>query len=434
MNEIEKTETETGTVSAIAFGGMGIVRQQSQVIFIPFTAIGDVVRFRITKRKKNYANGEVVEIIQPSTQRTLPLCPYFGTCGGCQLQHINYQAQLDAKRQWIEDALKRQAGIEDVIVPNVIPTEQQWAYRRRIVLTLKEHEGHFNAGYIANDNKSLLTVDSCPIFVPKTTLIIEYIQEIAQKLTCQGYNSGKVTVLKQNETTFLVHFHFKFIPKNAKEILQKIPQQYPCITGVVASAPRETIRYGNFETSFKIDDLNFDFSPQAFIQSHPEQSLNIYRTICEQALIIKPKKVLDLYCGIGISSLLLAQQGSIVIGVEANIEAVRLATENALKNNLRKTTFSKANVEDVLESLLKKEIPDLVIVNPPREGLDARVVEALKATPPSRIMYISCMPSTLARDIKPLIQAGYTLKYVQGFDMFPQTAHVETLILLERGP
>ncbi len=158
----------------------------------------------------------------------------------------------------------------------------------------------------------------------------------------------------------------------------------------------------------------------------------LVRAICSQAALWEPKRALDLYCGIGISSLLLARKGCRVVGVDANEEAVRLAAANAKKNNVAHTSFLKANVEDVLESLLKKEKPELVIINPPREGLSPGAVRMLTAAPPQKLIYISCMPPTLARDIKLLAQAGYQLQSVQGYDMFPQTAHVETVAVLTR--
>ena len=157
----------TGTVSNIAFGGEGIIRNEGLVTFIPYAAIGDQLSYRIKEQKKNFAKGEIVNILQPSPQRTEPLCPYYGICGGCQLQHVNYDAQLEYKRQWVEDALKRQAGFTNITVPAVTPTEQQWTYRRRISLTLKADFNHYLVGYINIDHTTLVEVDQCPIFLAK---------------------------------------------------------------------------------------------------------------------------------------------------------------------------------------------------------------------------------------------------------------------------
>ncbi len=423
-------DIHTGEVTGTAFGGQGIIRHEGLVIFIPFAAIGDTVRFRIVKCKKNFAFGELVDIITPSTQRITAKCPYFGTCGGCQLQHLNYDTQLQYKRQWIEDALKRQAGLHDAIVPNVEPATLQWAYRRRIVLTLKPYNDSYQAGYFSLEGTSLINVQQCPIFTNETDPTIAQVQALVARLKRTDASDGKVTILKDKGAHFLLHFHFKVMPTNAQQVLNEAMTSFASFSGIVATAPGRSIRVGSFETTLTIGNLTFEFSPQAFIQNHPEQSLNIYTSICKYAAMCAPKKILDLYCGIGISSLMLAQQSAHVIGVEANAEAVRLATENAKNNQITQASFHKANVEAVINNLLKKEAPDLIIVNPPREGLYPQVVDAIIKNPPKHLIYISCMPPTLARDLKMLCQNTYQLDSIKGYDMFPQTAHVETFATL----
>jgi 23S rRNA (uracil1939-C5)-methyltransferase len=425
-------ETFKGEISGIAFGGQGICRQGQLVVFIPFTAIGDIILFRITERKKNFAFGELIEILQESQQRSLPQCPYFGTCGGCQLQHLQYAAQLEYKRQAIEDAIKRQAKLVDAVVPPVIPASQQWAYRRRISLSLAPHHGRLIAGYMAIDNVSLVQVQQCPIFCIPSDPIINILQEIAQSLYSDPDNQAKATILKEDQGKYMLHLHFKMMPSNAAEILDAMSKQHACLSGIVATAPNKILQFGALKSTLEIEGLTFAFSPRAFIQSHPEQSLNIYRSLCRHALLLTPPKgrVLDLYCGIGISSLLIARQGIKVTGVETNGEAIQLAKCNAQNNGITNADFIQGNVEKILTMLLKKISPDTVIVNPPREGLHPEVVRALLKSPPSSVLYISCMPPTLARDLKILCAETYQLKGVEGYDMFPQTSHVETLAIL----
>lgn len=422
----------TGEVLRLAFGGQGIVHHNSFVVFIPFTAPGDLIKYRIVQRKKNFAAGEVVEIIRPSLHRTTPSCPYFGTCGGCQLQHLNYAAQLEHKRQCIQDTLQRQAHLTDAIVSPVVAARQQWAYRRRISLTLKPTAGHFIAGYTAVDHHSILPVEQCPIFVAPADPVIVNLQEIAKMLISKDENQGKVTILKQGDNTYLLHFNFKTMPQNAGEVLKEAAHRYPAWKGILAAAPGKTLQFGELETKLDIEGLSFTFSPRAFIQNHPEQSLNIYDAICAYAKDLCRAHILDLYCGVGISSLLLAKEGLPVTGVETNQEAIRLAKDNARRNAILRVNFMQADVQNVILGLLKKFSPDMVIVNPPREGLDPKVVAALIEHAPANVLYVSCMPPTLARDIK-LLNNKYRLSSVEAYDMFPQTSHVETLAVLKRN-
>lgn len=424
-------QTFTGEVLRLAFGGQGIVHHDSLVIFVPFTAPGDLIRYRITQRKKNFAFGELLEVIKSSPQRTSPPCPYFGTCGGCQLQHLKYEYQLEHKRQCLEDALLRQAQIKNVVVPPVTPATHQWAYRRRISLTLKPHEGHYIAGYTGVDNTSLISVLQCPIFASPSDPIIKNLQQIAGSLANKDRTPGKVTVLKKDEANYLIHFHFKSMPKNATDVLKTASERFPAWQGILATSPHETIQFGSPEAHFDIEGLSLTFSPKAFIQNHPEQSVNIYKALCQQAKKYCHHHLLDLYCGIGISSILLAREGLNVTGVENNEEAIRLANMNAKKNHISHANFIKAEVENVLPSLLKKTSSDVVIVNPPREGLHTKVIEALIETAPQSIFYISCMPPTLARDLKILTATTFKLTEVHAYDMFPQTSHLETLAILE---
>lgn len=430
----ETSEIFEGQVSGLAFGGQGIVRLDGLVVFVPFTAPGEHVRFRLRTRKKNFAEGQLIEVVQASPARTAPVCPYFGTCGGCQLQHIDYATQLDYKRQSIEDALHRIAGMPDAAVPPVQAATQRWHYRRRITLTLKPHQGRFKAGYLATDSHSLVLVNECAIFIPKEDSLIADVQSVAGMLDNPHEQSGKVLLLKEEAENggYLLHFQFDSLPKNLSTVMQAALAAHESWSGILVTTRRETLTFGALTPKISVEELSFAFSPQAFIQNHPEQSLNIYRSIVTHAKALAPGKILDLYCGIGISSLLLASHGFHVTGVESSPAAIKMAQANAAANALKdKAAFVQADVQHVLPKLLKKEHPELVVVNPPRTGLDANVVRALLDNPPRAILYISCMPPTLARDLKRLCENKfYRLQSVEAYDMFPQTAHVETLARL----
>lgn len=421
----------TGEVSGMAFGGQGLLRHDHLVVFIPFTVPGDKVTCRITQRKKNYAQAEVIQFDQLGPERIVPKCPYFGICGGCQLQHISYAAQLEYKRQWVEETLKRVGQLDLECIPPVIPAQEQWAYRRHITLSLQPCQKSFEAGYFATDNYTLLPVAQCPIFAAAADPILQQIQEIAGSLQSSANNEGRVTLLKNSDGTYLIQFQFKFMPKNALPILQKAISHYSHWSGIGLKSKNGSLSLGQTTSSLEIEGLHFHFSPRAFIQNHPEQSLKIYRMIRE--LATHSRIILDLYSGIGISSLLLAAQNKKVIGVEGNPKAVVLAKDNATLNHLSSIQFIRADVKHVLKKLLREQRPDMVILNPPRTGVEHPILKDLIAESPQEILYISCMPSTLARDLRVLCEEKYKVTTCQAFDMFPQTGHIETLVKLTRG-
>lgn len=414
----------TGEVSGMAFGGQGIVRHQGLVVFVPFAAPGELIRFRITKKKSSFAHAELLEVLSPSPQRVIPKCPYFGHCGGCQLQHLENSVQLEYKRQSIEDTLKR-IGRLSINVPPVIASQSQWAYRRHISMHIKPVGNTFEMGYIATDNRSLIPVTQCPIFTEESDPIIHHLREKLSHLqNGSTSNEGKAVIFKNRDHRYLIHLQFQSLPSNYS-ILKDIPSSW---SGLVLSASAKIISFGNPYGEMEIEGLNIKFSSEVFLQNHPEQSLNIYRHICRLAETVQASQILDLYCGIGISSLLLAKQGREVHGIESNPHAIQLAKENALQNKIDKVIFQCGQVEHLLKKI---KIPEFVIVNPPRTGLDPHVCACFASNRPQDLIYISCMPSTLARDLKQLSK-HYELVSCQGYDMFPQTAHVETVVHLRR--
>lgn len=415
----------SGEISTLAFGGEGILRVDGLVIFVPFTAPGDHITCRITSKKKSFARAELIEIIKPSLQRIKPRCPYFGTCGGCQLQHIHYQEQIKLKREWIVDALQR-IGKLTVNPITIVPSTLQWEYRRHITLTLSPLQTGYEAGYYTIDNQTILPVNCCSIFIPEEDPVIADLQTVLKNLQSSSDNPGKASIIKQESKKYLLQLHFKKLPVNCKQVCEEALVN-PIWQGIAVNSSQQSLIFGDLHAQFKIEQMNFEFSPRVFIQNHPEQSLNIYRKICQIASMIRTEKILDLYCGIGISTILLARQSPLVIGVESNREAIQLAEKNAKKNQISNVSFLTADVAHVLGTLLQKHHPDLVIVNPPRIGLDDNVRLQLKNQAPSHIIYISCNPATLARDLKELCSKNYKIKSCEAFDMFPQTSHVETV-------
>ncbi|MBA2368838.1 MAG: class I SAM-dependent RNA methyltransferase [Candidatus Protochlamydia sp.] len=419
-----------GTIQTIAFGGEGILRHLGLVVFIPFTAPGDQITCRVIEIKKNFAKGEIVKVIQPASGRATPLCPYFGTCGGCQLQHLTSPLQLNYKLNAVKDALKR---IGHLTLPDIkmVPANLIWSYRRHITLHLKPEEGSFKAGYIGTDHQSLIIVQTCPIFNLSDDPIIQQLQEFISQLSNTSQLTGRVTVLKNEKEQFILSFQFDSLSGLKLLDFQKGLQKYPAFAGIFIHTPEEDFAYGNLYCEQKQDDIVFRFTPQAFVQNHPEQSANIYKEICELALKHPVKHILDLYCGFGMTSLLLARLGHHVTGIEFNRASVQFAQENTHLNHLKQVNFIQGDVEKELPNILKKTNFDLVLMNPPRTGLSKKIIEMLLRANVKELIYVSCMPATLARDLALFCEKNYEFRQCTVYDMFPQTAHVETLVHLK---
>lgn len=413
-----------GEIEAIAFGGSGVMRHEGLVIFVPFSAPQDRVQVKITQQKKNHALGEIVKIEKPSPLRREPLCPLFRRCGGCQLQHLTYAAQLEAKQHFIESALARIGKISCEVAP-VVPASEQWHYRRHIRLNLRKKGKGFEAGYIGCDGHSFLTVSHCPIFQQIGDTRLEALQKFLSELSSEGIEQGSLRLFKTEHNKWLLAFSFSpTLPSNRAEV---ISEPWSDIT---MQAPGKKESFGNSETSFWTAGLQIHYTPYGFVQNHPEQSEKLYQAILEKSSP-KTSRLLDLYCGIGISSLLFAKAGKQVVGIESNPASVKLAEKNRDINGITGVRFVTAKAEEAIKQELQNFKPETILVNPPRTGLAPSLLEELLRSNAEEILYVSCMPATLARDLKAL-QARYTLTACQPFDMFPQTTHVETLVHLYR--
>jgi 23S rRNA (uracil1939-C5)-methyltransferase len=419
-----------GGIQSIAFGGEGILRHQGFVIFIPFTVPGDQILCRVVEVKKSFAKGELLRIQEPSSQRVNPLCPYFGTCGGCQLQHMSYQEQLHYKLHAVLDALKR---IGHVSLPkfDIVPAHMQWSYRRHVTLHLRPKQTGFQAGYIAVDNRSLVVVQTCPIFNEKEDPVLSELQEWVAQLSNPLGKEGKALVLKTSQNKYIISFDLPCLDTKSKQFIEARLPQSPCFEGVLVTTSDQEFSFGKLQTEYKLEGLTFQFTPQTFIQNHPEQSANIYRHLCRLTQPLRAKKILDLYCGFGISTLLLAQQGHEVLGIEYNDKSISLALQNTLLNDIKRASFKTGAVEKWLSRLEHQKF-DLILLNPPRTGLSPQVLKSIAQMHPEEMIYISCMPTTLARDLAYLNQEGYTVEEGTVYDMFPQTGHVETLVYLKK--
>ncbi|HKZ00250.1 MAG TPA: 23S rRNA (uracil(1939)-C(5))-methyltransferase RlmD [Rhabdochlamydiaceae bacterium] len=416
-----------GKIESLAFGGHGILRADGLVVFIPFSAPGDLLETTIVQKKRSHAHGRIACIKDPSPLRTTPPCPLFGSCGGCQLQHLTYDAQLEAKRQFVQDALQRIGGLS-FTVPPVTPSSFTLAYRRHIKLSLRSKGPGFEAGFLGTDNTTFLPISSCPIFNEPKDPIISQVQQFLATLPNNGMEKGELRLLKAPDKKFHLAFNLETLPHETEKLCTNALKKWTSWQSLYIKTLKTTMSFGITQSCYDILGLKIMASPLTFLQNHPEQSANIYRTIQNS---FSSDKILDLYCGVGVTSLLLGKAGKKVVGIEWNPSSIAFAKENIFLNQIKEVTFIAGRTEEETPRQLQQFQPGGVLLNPPRTGVDPELLHTLGKAHVSEIVYISCMPSTLARDLKILCQDGYKVSSVQAFDMFPQTTHVETVVKLQ---
>lgn len=444
------------TVQGLAFGGKGIGEMDGFKLFIPDVAPGDQIQARVTKVKSRYGEARALKILKPSPQRVNPRCKHFDTCGGCKWQFISYEDQLAVKEQHVRDALERIGGLDVDVLP-IIPNDSPWFYRNKMELSFgpgsDEHQvmlGFYPPGY----HYEVFDLETC-------FLQSELVAELAQKVRTwanangvphyrsdthegvlrnliirEGKNTGEVMVILVTSTSVFEHRE-SFIA-----LFENDPRITSLYWNTVYQVPgqptwiEENLLKGKavLTESLKLENgqiLEFDILPQAFFQTNTRQAEKLYTKVMDLAELTGEEVVFDLYCGTGTIGLFCAHKAKQVVGVELNESAVDSARNNALKNGIKNASFYLGAVEKRLASLDQK--PDVVIVDPPRAGLGDPVVDQVGAFGAKRVVYVSCNPTSFARDAKKFEELGYTLKSVQPVDMFPQTYHVELVSVFEEA-
>lgn len=376
----------SGQIESIAFLGSGIMRHNGQVIFVPFTAPLDDVTATITNIKKNFLKAKILKINKESPQRQKPLCPHFTKCGGCQLQHIKYEEQLKIKTNFLKDSLTKIAKINNIKISPIFASKKIYFYRRHIKLHIYKDL----IGFKDLENNQVINIEHCPIFSENKNIISDL-----RKLNIK---SKEILVHKTN-----------------------IADKYLFITDLKLKKL----------LSFNLDDILLYYSPSSFIQANEYVSNRIYLDIKNYCLNLNHKKILDLYCGIGATSLLLGKNGFKILGIEINPIAIKLAKKNQEINNIKDVNFILSDVDKIIDKILNDFNPDILLVNPPRIGLSQKLKSSIFKNKPKHIIYISCMPPTLARDLMDLTKMGYKIIQINPYDMFPQTTHLETVVFLE---
>lgn len=449
---VQRGETIDLEITGLAHGGDGVGRYEGFAVFVPGAAPGDTLRVRVTEVKKSYARGEAVKVMAPSPHRTEPLCPVYAECGGCQMQHIDYQAQLEYKRRRVEDALRRIGGLGEVTVHPVIGMDEAWYYRNKTQLPVGAADGKLTAGAYARGTHRIVDFEECRIQYPLNNKVLAAARQVLTQYKIPPYDekSGEGvlrhiivrTAARTGEALLVLVTNGPALPQG-REIAAAIMAQVPELVGVSQNINpdrtnvilgRETKRLAGQATLIDyIGPFSFAISPESFFQVNPAQTEVLYAKTLEYAGLTGRETVIDAYCGIGTISLFLARRAKKVYGIEVVEAAIGDARENARRNGVENAEFIAGEVETVLPQLYAEGIrADVVVVDPPRAGCAESALRVFAAMGPERFVYVSCNPGSLARDLAVMTGLGYTVREVQPVDMFPQTGHVECVVLMSR--
>lgn len=437
--------------------GEGIIRFANDgfVLFVPNAITGEEVTCRVVKKKRKYGIAKVLERHSNADERTEPFCPHFGKCGGCQLQHMAYHAQLSLKTKTLRDALERIGGLKNPPVASCEPSPKKIAYRNKASLPVQSRAmRRFIAGFYKPRSHNIVPLKTCPVLMQEVENTLKY---MIDKLAENNFY-GKPYTGNANVTEFIRHIVIR-AAENTDDILSAVVGNFDVtdrnrkmfeiiaenavlpLSGLIYNKNRSsgnfiwgdvfTALYGAPVMEEKLADYKFRFEASSFFQVNSGQALKLYKKAAELASGEGDCNILELYSGTGSLTAFLAAQSKTVTAVESWLPAAKYIEPNARLNGFNNVEVFKARAEDIADSLSHKKF-DTVVVDPPRSGCATEVIRAILKIRPQKIVYVSCAPATLARDIKALTAGNYILSTAQPFDMFPQTGHIETVVLMSR--
>lgn len=455
MNINEKYTVE---IESIAAGGEGIARIKGLTCFVERSVPGDKLEIKTTQVRNSYVKGEIMRILEPSSDRIIPRCEYFDDCGACQLQHISYSSQLKIKKQIVIDALKMIGGVGSPIVKDVIGMQDPWGYRNKVQYPVRRNTKHETRnpkiGYYKKGTHEVVDIEDCPVLHPFLNKIASAARNAVMNNHIAPYDEdiGKGVlrhilakvgfVSKMALLTFVINSKEFAGSKNmVRDITQGIEDDQfrlvSCSSNIntrqsnVILGERTINIWGRDHISDSLGKYKFDISPVSFFQINPVQTVKLYDVVKHACAFTGNEKVVDAFCGIGTISLWISDKAKEVYGIEENPSAIDNANNNARANSVRNVFFKCGSVEKILKQFTDTGFcPDILILDPPRVGCSEEVIRSILHMFPKRIVYVSCDPATFARDIKNL-SAKYQLTSVQPVDMFPHTAHIECVGVLE---
>ncbi|MCL5781013.1 MAG: 23S rRNA (uracil(1939)-C(5))-methyltransferase RlmD [Firmicutes bacterium] len=443
------------TIQGLGHAGEGVGRYENLAVFVPGVLPGERARVRIALVKKSFARGEVVDILEQAPNRVVPPCPASRRCGGCQLQHLDYQAQLDHKRAVVQAALTRLGGLEQVEVRPTLGMTDPWHYRNKIHLQVKQEGRRVKLGFYAEGTYQLAAGpghQTCLLVDKQINQVAAALEELINEQTVPPYDWQKKSGLlrhvmirrgfRTGEIMVVLVTSSQRWPA-ARKFAEAIVARHPEVVSVIRNINTNPVRVvlgaenrlltGREYIFDYLKDLKFKISAASFYQVNPLQTEVLYNRVLQLADLKGNETVVDAYCGIGTIANFLARHAGRVIGMEIVPDAVADARENALLNGLANTKFIPGSVESLLPNMVAQGLkPDLVVLDPPRKGCAKEVLQAISKAQAPRVVYVSCDPGTLARDLGILDASGYQTLLAQQVDMFPWTSHVETIIMMTK--
>jgi 23S rRNA (uracil1939-C5)-methyltransferase len=464
--KLNKGQTLELSIDKMAYGGQGIARVNGLVVFLRNVVTGDKIRARVYRKKRDYAEAAVVELITPSPDRVSPPCPYYGYCGGCHWQHIRYEKQLSFKAAQVRESLEHIGKLKDVVIHNALPSEHIFAYRNKMEFSFsdrrwflpheldqREIEGDFALGlHVPGAYQKVVDIEACLLQPEQGNEILRTVKRYVRKSGVPVYglksHQGFWRFLTIRHSTAFNEWMINLITSEARTevtgpLVSALTDQIGQIKTVVNSinrrrayiavGDREILLKGGGYIRDKIGAFTFRISANSFFQTNSLAAQQLYEKVLEFAELAGDETILDLYCGTGTIPIFLARHVKSVVGIEINESAVLDAQRNCVENGIGNCQFICGDIREKLSAVVEK--PDVLIIDPPRAGMHKDVLTQVLALSSKKIIYVSCHPATLARDIGQMLDS-YELLEIQPVDMFPHTYHVESvakLCLRKRG-
>jgi 23S rRNA (uracil1939-C5)-methyltransferase len=452
MIMVEKNKDYIIDITGMGYEGEGVGKVDNFTIFVQGALLGETVKVKIVKVAKNYAHGKLIDVVKSSRHRAEPVCSIYKRCGGCQMQHMSYEGQLEFKTQRVKEVIERIGKLEDVIVHPTLGMQEPYRYRNKVQLPVGKVDGEVRIGFYAPRSHDIIGMDTCHIQDEIADKVVKLTKEWIAKhniepydeekesgnvrhiMIRRGFKTGEVMVVivtREERLPFADEFVKLMIDNinGLKSVIQNINSKK---TNVILGDKNKNL-WGEDVITDYIGKFRFNISPLSFFQVNPIQTEVLYSKALEYANLTGYETVFDAYCGTGTISLFLSQKARKVYGVEIVPEAIEDAKKNAVQNCVDDVEFLVGESEKVIPELIEKGIrADVIVVDPPRKGCERSLLESISKIEPKRIVYVSCDPATLARDLGILKDLGYKTLKIQPVDMFPQTAHVECVALIEQ--
>lgn len=449
---VEKGKSYELVIHTLGTNGEGVGRIENFTVFVPHALPGERVRVKLNEVKKTYASAHIEELLVRSHDRVEPRCAVYGQCGGCQLQHLAYDAQLRAKRQQVIDAVTHIGKLQNLFVAPTIGAVTPWNYRNKMQFPVGMEKGHVVIGCYARNTHHIISTESCHIQAEGNNEIVRVVGEIIERLQIPVYNEDRhIGVLRHiigrvgvdGELMVVIVTATRNLPRE-KEFVRLLRSKLPQLVSIHQNIQtyrnnvvmgRETrLLWGQPTIRDAIGQLSFHISPRSFFQVNTAQANVLYSMALEYAQLAGNETVIDAYCGTGTITLFLARKARKVYGIEIVKPAILDARRNARDNHIKNAEFIVGDATEVMPRLYKQGIrADVIVVDPPRAGCTPTVLQTFANMHPRRIVYVSCNPASLARDLSILQTLGYVAEKAQPVDMFPMTSHVECCTELVRA-